>query len=219
MNKKKIILGLLIFTTVALFITSQEHFDGPQNQKNAHIKIGTTNTTESQIIGNILKELIQHETKNKVKLIINLGSSSVLQKAMVRGDINISATRYTGTELAATLHQPAIHNADKAEQTVRRYFKSHFRQTWFNSYGFSDTYVILTNEGLAKNYNLTKISDLQAQQRRLKMAVDSSWYEKEGDGYTGKIGNCRFIAWSLYVQAALTINDRNALTMAISEKL
>ncbi|WP_036069845.1 hypothetical protein, partial [Leuconostoc citreum] len=37
--------------------------------------------------------------------------------------------------------------------------------------------------------------------------------------YTGKIGNCRFIAWSLYVQAALTINDRNALTMAISERL
>ncbi|WP_273728609.1 hypothetical protein, partial [Leuconostoc mesenteroides] len=37
--------------------------------------------------------------------------------------------------------------------------------------------------------------------------------------YTGKIGNCRFIAWSLYVQAALTINDRNALTMAINERL
>ncbi|MEX0380702.1 hypothetical protein AB3K25_05215 [Leuconostoc sp. MS02] len=35
----------------------------------------------------------------------------------------------------------------------------------------------------------------------------------------GKIGNCRFIAWSLYVQAALTINDRNALTKAISKRL
>lgn len=37
--------------------------------------------------------------------------------------------------------------------------------------------------------------------------------------YTGQIGNCRFIAWSLYAQAALKISDRLALTTEISKRL
>jgi osmoprotectant transport system substrate-binding protein len=182
-TKKKLIVWLLLGGALALFTMSQHRFFDTPSQKNDQIKIGTTNTTESQIIGNILKQLIHHETQQPVKLMVNLGSSSVLQQAMMRGDINISATRYTGTELAATLHQPAIHDADQAERTVRHYFSAHFDQTWFASYGFSDTYVVLVNDVLAKRYHLTKISDLCSRANRFKFAVDSSWYEKAGDGY------------------------------------
>lgn len=37
--------------------------------------------------------------------------------------------------------------------------------------------------------------------------------------YTGQIGNCRFIAWSLYAQAALKVDDRLALTSEINQRL
>lgn len=37
--------------------------------------------------------------------------------------------------------------------------------------------------------------------------------------YTGQIGSCRFIAWSLYAQAALKVDDRLALTSEINQRL
>ena len=67
------------------------------------VKITTTETSETKIIANMEKLMIEHETKGKIKptLIGNLGSSIIQHNALQRGDVNMSAVRYTGTELTS----------------------------------------------------------------------------------------------------------------------
>ena len=69
------------------------------------VKITTTETSETKIIANMEKLMIEHETKGKIKptLIGNLGSSIIQHNALQRGDVNMSAVRYTGTELTSVL--------------------------------------------------------------------------------------------------------------------
>lgn len=147
------------------------------------IKIGAMSTTESQIITNILSQLIEHDSDLKVDIVNNLGSSIVQQQAMSSGDIDISATRYTGTDLAALGLEP-ISDPEKALTAVKKGFKAR-HQTWFDSYGFANTYAFLVRKDTAEKYNLKNVSDMQKHQSNLVAGVDNSWIDRKGDGYQG----------------------------------
>ncbi|MBS4162190.1 osmoprotectant ABC transporter substrate-binding protein, partial [Klebsiella pneumoniae] len=67
------------------------------------IKIGAQNLTESEILANMISLLIEHDTDLNTVLVKNLGSNYVQHQAMLGGDIDISATRYSGTDLTSTL--------------------------------------------------------------------------------------------------------------------
>ena len=47
--------------------------------------------------------MIEHYTDAQVEMVNNLGSSIVQHQAMLSGDVDITATRYTGTDLAGAL--------------------------------------------------------------------------------------------------------------------
>ena len=51
-------------------------------------------TSESQILGSLVSEMIEHYTDNKVEFLNNLGTATIDQQAMQRGDLDISATRW-----------------------------------------------------------------------------------------------------------------------------
>ena len=55
-------------------------------------------TSESQILGNIVVELLQHSTNKNIVYLNNLGSANLMHEAMLRGDLDIAPTRYTGTD-------------------------------------------------------------------------------------------------------------------------
>src|SRR5699024_2304672 len=78
------------------------------------IKIGTTNSSETQIIGYIVKGLIEEKTDLKVDMVNNLGSSIVQHQAMQNDDVDITPTRYTGTDLSGALKMDPIKDPDKA---------------------------------------------------------------------------------------------------------
>ncbi|MFT8393066.1 MAG: osmoprotectant ABC transporter substrate-binding protein [Liquorilactobacillus ghanensis] len=147
------------------------------------IRIASQSSTESQIVANIIAELIQHELGYHTTLVNNLGSSTVAHQAMLRGDADISATRYTGTDLTGILQMDNVKNAKKASAIVKKQFKQRFNQTWFPSYGFADTYAFMTTKQFAAKYNLRKVSDLRQVAGQLNAGVDSSWMQRKGDGY------------------------------------
>ncbi|WP_390624789.1 osmoprotectant ABC transporter substrate-binding protein [Liquorilactobacillus nagelii] len=147
------------------------------------IRIASQSTTESQIMANIIAELIQHELGYQTTLVNNLGSSTVAHQALLRGDADISATRYTGTDLTGTLQMDNVKDPKKATAIVTKQFKKRFNQTWFPSYGFADTYAFMTTKKFAAKYHLKTISDLQTVAGQLNAGVDSSWMNRKGDGY------------------------------------
>lgn len=181
MMKKRLKLATVILLGVSLL--SACALPGLGGSTDGTIKIGTMSTTESQIVGNIVKQMIEHDTDLKVEMVNNLGSSVVQHQAMVNGDIDISATRYTGTDLVGPLGEEPLKDPEKALKAVQKGFSERFDQYWFDSYGFANTYAFMVRQDTAKKYNLKTISDMRAVEDQLVAGVDNSWMERAGDGY------------------------------------
>lgn len=147
------------------------------------VRIASVTSTESQIIANIISELITHETDYNTSLVNNLGSSSVSQAALQRDDADIMATSYTGTDLTGTLQLPPEKNPQKATRIVNSELKKRYGQVRYPTMGFADTYAFMVTQETAKKYHLNKVSDMQAHAKEMKAGVDSSWMNRKGDGY------------------------------------
>ncbi len=148
------------------------------------IKIAAMSTTESSIMANMIAQLVAHDLDYKTEIISNLGSSTVVHQALVRGDADIAATRYTGTDLTGTLGMDTEKDPEKATEIVTKEFKKRYKQTWFPSYGFSDTYAFMIKSDLAKEKKINDISDLKKIATTAKVGVDSTWMNRKGDGYS-----------------------------------
>lgn len=172
---KKLLVVLLVATLLSAC----------SNEANDKIRIGSAVTTESQIIAYIVKGMLEYYTDEEVELINNLGSSVVLHQAMLNGDANLSAVRYTGTDLTGTLNQDPISDPQKALAAVQRLFQDEFQMTFFDSYGFNNTYAFMVTQETAQKYGLETISDLKDIAPDLQVGVDTSWMNREGDGYEG----------------------------------
>lgn len=157
------------------------------NSSDNEVKITALATSESQIMSHMLRLLIEHDTDGKIKptLINNLGSSTIQHNALVNGDANMSGARYNGTDLTGALNEDPIKDPKKAMEVTQDGFQEKFNQTFFNSYGFANTYAFMVTKETAEKYNLETVSDLKAHSDELKLGVDSSWLNREGDGYPG----------------------------------
>jgi len=150
---------------------------------NNNIRITALNTTESQIIANIVAELIEHETNYKTSIVNNLGSSSMQHQALYRRDADIQAAAYDGSELTTNLGMEPIKNSKKANEIVRQEVKKRWDQTYFPTYGFSDTYAFMVTPKEAKKDHLKKVSDLKKVEDNYALGVSTDWLNRKGDGY------------------------------------
>lgn len=147
------------------------------------IKIGTVTTSETQTLGYIQKYMIEHYTDLHAEIVGNLGSSIVMHQAMVNGDVDISAARYTGTDLSGALHMDLVNDPDEAMEIVQREFEEQFDQKWYDTYGFDNTYVLSVRQDVADKDGLEKVSDLESVADKYQFGVDNSWINREGIGY------------------------------------
>jgi Periplasmic glycine betaine/choline-binding (lipo)protein of an ABC-type transport system (osmoprotectant binding protein) len=147
------------------------------------VKIGAQSFTESEIMANVVSQLLEHNTNLKTTIINNLGSNFVQQKAMENGDIDISATRYTGTDLSTVLGQKVEKDPQKALHVVQREFHRQYRYKFYKSYGFANTYAFTVTKQEAEQRGYRNVSDLKKDSDRLKIGLDSAWLKRAGDGY------------------------------------
>lgn len=188
-KKNSFVLILTVAFTMLLSGCSLPGLSGPA--KNT-VAVGTLGTSESQIMGNIGRLMIEHYSDAQVEMVNNLGSSIVQHQAMLNGDIDISATRYTGTDLAGALAMEPEKDPEKALEIVQREFQEQFDQTWFDSYGFANSYAFTVTSELAEKHNLETVSDLEPLVDDLKLGVDNSWLKRKGDGYEGFVAEYGF---------------------------
>ena len=149
------------------------------------VKIGAQSMTESEILANMIAQLLERNTDLDTKIIKNLGSNFVQQQAMESGDIDIAATRYTGTDLTSVLAQDIEKDPVKAMEIVQREFKEQYGFKFYDSYGFDNTYAFTISNELAEEKGYKKISDLEKDAGNLRLGVDSAWLKRKGDGYKG----------------------------------
>ncbi|MFC7745893.1 osmoprotectant ABC transporter substrate-binding protein [Lentibacillus kimchii] len=147
------------------------------------IKIGSLTQSESELMAEMLSIMIERETDADTDLVTKLGSSIVQHQGMVRSDIDISSTRYTGTDISGALDMNPIKDPDKALKTVKREFQDRFNQTWAEIYGFENSYSIAVTQEFADKNDIETISDLKPYADDLDFGVNNAWVNREGDGY------------------------------------
>ncbi|WAA08809.1 osmoprotectant ABC transporter substrate-binding protein [Fervidibacillus albus] len=179
-------IGIVIVFAFSLLISGCS-LPGLGGSGGESIKVGTLSISESQIMGQMVKQLIEYYTDLDVVMVNNLGSSIVQHQAMLNGDVDITATRYTGTDLAGALGMTVVKDPEEALAIVQREFQERWDQTWFDSYGFENSYGFTVSKQLAEQYGLEKVSDLEPYANDLRFGVDNSWIHREGDGYEGFI--------------------------------
>lgn len=183
---KKIKKMLLIFG--CLILLSSCSLPGlSSNQDSKVVSIATSVTTESQILAEIVSGMVEHYTDKKTSLIRNLGTAQISHRALLNGDADIAAARYTGTDVTTILKMEAITDPEKAVRVTEQEFKKRYGQIRFSSYGFDNTFVFLVKKETAEKYNLEKVSDLENISEELTVGTDRPWLTREGDGYPGFI--------------------------------
>lgn len=174
-----------ILMLVSLVILAGCSLPGLASTTKDTIKIGALGTSESQILAEMLSIMIERETDADTELVTHLGSSIVQHQGMMRGDLDITSTRYTGTDLSGALGMDPITDPEKALNIVEREFAERFNQTWGPVYGFENSYSVAVTEEFAEENNIETVSDLEAYADELRFGVDNAWINREGDGYDG----------------------------------
>ncbi|MCB5952103.1 osmoprotectant ABC transporter substrate-binding protein [Enterococcus sp. BWT-B8] len=181
---KNILLSILLLSTVGFLGSCSLPGLASGNNKDT-ISIAGGSTSEIQILANIVSGMIEHYTDKNTVIINNLATTTVIHQSMLNGDTSISAARYTGTDLTGTLQLPPEKEPEKAFDIVKKEFQSRYHQTWFPSYGFANTYAFMVTQETAEKYNLKTVSDLKAVADQLTAGADTSWIDRQGDGYKG----------------------------------
>lgn len=151
---------------------------------NSDIVIGSGNTTERQILSEILAQMIEEEMEDiNVSIINNLGSSVLIFQALDRKNVNMSSAMYTGTSLLGELDMDPIFDKTETYETVVKEYYKRFDATWFPSYGFDNTYAFMVTKEFATEHDLSTISDLEKLSSDLSVGIDGGWIDRPLDGY------------------------------------
>lgn len=178
-NAYRILLLLAVLTGAAL-LTMRPEGEAPEDG----IVVAGGNTTERQILAEITAQMIRrHLPGVRVELLNNLGSTVLIRRALDNGDVNLSGAMYTGTSLTGELGLPMTTDPREALDIVVREYERRYREKWYPSWGFANTYAFMVPRELAEREGLRTVSDLARIAPGMKLGVDTAWMERKGDGY------------------------------------
>lgn len=147
---------LSLFLCCAILLTGITSACGIQQD----VVIGTQTYTETKILAEMYKALIEDKTNVSVDIIPDLASSSIVINSMKRNDIQMS-TLYTGEIF--NNHFPISETKDRAKvlEEAKAGFDKYFHFTWLDPLGFENTYAFTVRKDLADSKGYQKISDVK----------------------------------------------------------
>ena len=182
MRQMKKILAVVL---VSLTVLSGCSLPGLSSSSSDGIAITSMTTTESQIVSHMSRLMIEHYSDGEIEptMINNLGSSTIQHNALLSGDAQVSGVRYTGTELTGVLDKDPESDPDVALEQTQKAFDEDFDMKFYDSYGFDNTYAFMVTRETAEEYDLETTSDLADYTDEFAVGVDTSWFNRPGDGY------------------------------------
>jgi osmoprotectant transport system substrate-binding protein len=177
-------LALVLGSLASCSKTATEKSEGAAPAaKPLEIKIGSQNYTDPQIVGEMVKLLIEkHFPGAKVTHVSGLGGSTIVFKAMRAGEVQIYPA-YTGTEYTGPLgYKEYPPNREEVYNIVKKEFAEKFGFTVLKPLGFENTYVLAVRHDLADKYQLRKVSQLVPLAKDLILGTDGTFHERQADG-------------------------------------
>lgn len=149
------------------------------------LKIAAETYAETQITAYMVKYMIDEHTDLKTEVVSGLGSADVIHQAMKSNEVQLAGLRYVGTELTGSLGvENPPHDPTEALNLTKKLFHEKFDATYFDPYGFENTYIVMMTQETAQRLGNPKtLSDIAERAKDLTIAVDTAWAERPGDGY------------------------------------
>lgn len=175
--KKHKIRFFALFTLTAILVLA-----GCSNGSSDKIKIGTQTYSEPKIIAEMYKALIEANTDIAVDIVPDLAASPIVIQSLDKNDIQM-ATLYTGEIFNGHFEIEDTKDRQKVLEQAQQGFDETFGFKWFDPFGFENTYAFTVRQELADQYGLNTVSDLKEHADTLKLGVDTTWLERDSDGY------------------------------------
>jgi osmoprotectant transport system substrate-binding protein len=179
MRKKLFIVMLSSLLSLSLLLVAG---CGTQGSGGDTVKIGAQTYTEPKIIAQMYKALIEDRTDLSVEVVPDLAASPVVISAMKENEIQM-ATLYTGEIFNGYFEIEQTKDRQKVLEQAQTGFDEHYGFKWFDGYGFQNTYAFTVRKDVAEKNSLKTISDVQKIANNMRLGVDTTWLERDNDGY------------------------------------
>ena len=147
------------------------------------IVVGAKNFTESDLLAELVAQQIERRAHLPVERRLHLGGTFVCHQAIVAGQIDLYP-EYTGTAFTAVLKHHPVSDRDSVARVVARDYAARFGLRWLAPFGFNNTFAILIRRTEARQYGLTRISDVARVAPRWKAGFGYEFLER-ADGFAG----------------------------------
>ncbi len=147
------------------------------------IRVGSKNFTEQLVLGELMAQLLEHDTDLRVVRNFDLGGTMICHQALVDGQIDVYA-EYTGTALTAVLGRPAITDPRAAYEAVADTYARSLDLRWLRPFGFNNTYAITIRSDDARRWGIETISGLAGRSPELRAGWTAEFSERP-DGFPG----------------------------------
>ncbi len=126
--------------------------------------------SEQYILASMVGQVIEAHTDLKVKQKMNLGSTGIVQQAMVAKKVDVYV-EYTYTGWIEVLkHNPDTLKPDEnIFPQLKKEYQDRFGIEWVGLLGFQNSHVLTAPQSVIKKYGLTKISDIKGNEKNLRM--------------------------------------------------
>lgn len=144
------------------------------------VVVASKSFPESQLLAEIMAQLIEYRTDLKVERKFNL-DTLVCFNALQSGEIDVYP-EYTGTGLLEILKEELGNQRQSADvlRRVKQGFHEQFQVEWLETFGFNNSFAFAVRE----DSPLQKISDIRQHQDELRARFQHAFLDRE-DGYPG----------------------------------
>lgn len=146
------------------------------------ITVGTQTYTETKILGYMYEALVEEQTDVEVVVKTDFSASPVVIEAMNGDDVQLT-TLYTGEIFNGHFSIEDTNDRESVLQQAKEGFKETYNFKWYDPVGFENTYAFTVRQEVAEEHNLEKISDLTEIADEMRLGVDTTWLERDNDGY------------------------------------
>jgi osmoprotectant transport system permease protein len=153
---------------------------GSSGSPSTTLHMATKPMTEQHILGYMMKDLIEKDTKLKVDITLGVGGGTAnIEPAMEKGEFDFYP-EYTGTGWNAVLKKKEIYKESMFPELKAGYDSKGF--TWTEPLGFNNTYGLAVKKELADLYHLETYSDLARVADQMTFGAEYDFFERK-DGY------------------------------------
>ncbi len=145
------------------------------------IAIGSKNFTEQVILGELLAQQIESQTKLKVDRQLNLGGTFICHEAVKAGKI-AGYIEYTGTSLTAILKQEPIKNPQVVFDHIKQAYDRQFQLEVMPPLGFENTFAFIVRSEDAQRLQIKNLSEAAKYTPQMRGGFGYEFLERK-DGY------------------------------------